>query len=108
MATLQDQGTAYRGEDYVMAFTMTPTTNIAGWTISWRAKNATSDPSALYTVAGVITSAAAGQFSVTLPAATTTALTSDAYQCDVWRTDSGSAALLAMGRLLVKGSVRIP
>lgn len=108
MATLQDEGTVYRGETYVMAFTMTPTTDITGWTLSWRAKTTPSDVLALLTVNAAITSSAAGQFSVTLTAAQTATLTSDSYTCDVWRTDSGSEAAVAMGRLLVRGTVRVP
>lgn len=105
MATLQDQGICYRGEDYVMTFTMTPLTNILAWTISWRAKTTTEDPTALLTVNATVL--VNGVFVVTLTAAQTATLTLPSYECDAWRTDSGSAALLARGRLLVNGSIRI-
>lgn len=108
MATLQDEGLVYRGETYVLNFTVTPTTNITAWTIAWNLKTAFTDTAALLTVAAVIVSAAAGTFSVTLTAAQTAALTMDTYVADVWRTDLGSEALLATGRLQVKGTVRVP
>lgn len=108
MATLQDEGTVYRGETYTLAFTMTPLTDITGWTISWRLKTALTDVAALLTIVATTVVAASGTFSVTLTAAQTAALTMDTYVADVWRTDSGSEALLATGRLQVKGTVRVP
>lgn len=107
MATLQDEGTVYRGETYLLSFTVTPTTNITAWTIAWNLKTALTDTAPLLTVAAFITSAPAGTFTVTLTAAQTAALTMDTYIADCWRTDLGSEALLATGRLLVKGTVRV-
>jgi hypothetical protein len=108
MAQPQDIGPIYRGEDVALNFTLTPLTDITGWTLSFKVKQRLDDAAALLTIAGSITTAAAGTFSVTLSAANTTTLSAGRYTYDVWRTDSGSNAALAIGALTVKGSVRLP
>jgi hypothetical protein len=108
MAQLQDIGPIYRGEDVSLNFTLTPLTDITGWTLSFALKQRLDDPSARLTVAGSITTASAGTFAVALSAANTTSLSAGTYRYDVWRTDSGSAAALATGALTVKGTVRLP
>jgi len=108
MAQLQDLPPFYRGEDVTLNFTMAPTTDITGWTMSFRIKTQLTDPVALLTVNATITVAAAGTFAVALTAAQTTSLPAGTYDYDVWRTDSGSAAALALGKATVKGTVKLP
>lgn len=108
MAQIQDLGPIYRGEDVTLVFTMTPTTDITGWTISTRVKQTATDPTSLVSASATITNAAAGIFTVALSAAQTNLLPAGQLPYDVWRTDSGSAAALSVGMLVVRGSVRIP
>jgi hypothetical protein len=108
MAQREDIGPCYRGEDVLWIFTMTPVTDITGWAISARVKQTPSDPTPLLTINASLTSPAAGVFTVSLPAASTTSLSAGTYAYDVWRTDGGSAAALALGTLTVKGTVRLP
>jgi hypothetical protein len=108
MAQLQDIGPIYRGEDVTFQFTMVPTTDITGWTITLRVKAALMDPAALLTVSGTLQAPAAGVFTVPLTATQTQSLSAGQYAYDVWRTDSGSAANLSLGLLVVKSSVRVP
>lgn len=108
MPVLQDVGPIYRGEDDALVFTMTPTTDITGWTISFRVKNTLSDATALVTQAATLTTPASGIFTVSLASATTAALLPGVYAYDVWRTDSGSAAALSIGSITVRASVKVP
>lgn len=109
MAQPQDIGPIYRGEDVTLNFTMTPLTDITGWTMSFRVKAKLEDASVLLgPINASITTAAAGTFSVPLTAAQTSTLPVGTYDYDVWRTDSGSAATLDLGKLTVKGSVKTP
>lgn len=97
-----------RGEDVILNFTMTPLTDITGWTISCRIKRALADPITLVTITASITSAAAGTFAVALGATQTSTLSAGTYVYDVWRTNPGAAAGLAIGSVLVKGTVKQP
>lgn len=108
MAEQQDIPTVYRGEDVNFVFTMTPLTDITGWTNSWRLKASFNDATVLLSINATLTTPASGIFTVALTAAQTTAIPAGNYVFDVWRTDSGSSAALAIGNLVVKGSVRIP
>jgi hypothetical protein len=93
----------YRGEDVLMTFTLTPVTDITAWTISCRVKASPQDTSALLTIAGTVTSAAAGIFTVPITAAQdTTTLQAGSYPYAVVRTDSGSIAVLSEGVLTIK------
>jgi hypothetical protein len=106
VATRQDIGPIYRGEDITLNFTMSPLTDITGWTMSFRLAQGTTT---MLTVSATITTAAAGTFAVALTAAQTSTLSaSSQYTYDVWRTDSGSAAALSVGMVTVLGSVRVP
>ena len=108
MAAIKDLGPFYRGEDLALNFTMTPLTDITGWTMSCRVKPAGADSPILLTISATITSAPAGTFAVAVTAAQTTTLPAGAYSYDVWRTDSGSAAVLALGTLTMAGTVKVP
>ena len=108
MAIVQDIGPVYRGEDVTITFTMTPTTDISGWTIAGTFRQAPQQGPVLFTVAGSVTSAVAGIFTLSIAAATTASLPANLYAYDVWRTDSGSAANLSTGLMRVLGSSRVP
>lgn len=109
------QLTAYRGEDAAYPFAPPAAENITGWAIAFHLSAAPGGALLsgypLTTAGGavVITSAAAGQFSVTIPAALTTALSAGTtYHWDVWRTDAGQRERLAGGTLRAKEPVRRP
>lgn len=108
MAQPNDFGPFYRGEDVELDFTMTPLTDITGWTISCRVKLTPTDATALLTVNATIQTAAAGTFKVPFTSAQTSGLSANTYAYDVWRTDSGSQAALSIGSLTIKGSPRTP
>lgn len=105
MATLNNLE-AYRCEAVQLNFTMTPTTDITGWTISFCLK-ATPTDAAILTVAGSVVSAAAGTFKVNLSKANLTQ-PAGVYVYDVQRTDSGSEAVLSIGAFNLKSSVLYP
>jgi hypothetical protein len=107
MATLKDLTPFYRGETILLTYTMSPLTDITGWTLRLYVKAALSDTAVLLTVNGAITSAVAGTFSVTLTAAQTAALATGIYSYDVWRIDAGQECALAVGKMIVKGSVTL-
>lgn len=107
MAIEQSIGPVFRGEAINFRFTLTPTTDITGWTVSFRVKQRVEDATALQTVAATLTTPAAGLLTVTLSTAVTTALPDGMYAYDLWRTDSGSEACLSIGGVQVKGSVRL-
>lgn len=107
MAATQDLSW-YRGEDVTLAVTLSPTTDITGWTLSFKVKQNATDATALLTVAGSITGAAAGTFSVSLTAAQTASVPTGVYVYDIWRTDSGAATALTVGSVTVKNSPRVP
>lgn len=107
MATQKDLTPFYRGEDIVLNYTMSPVMDITGWTIRFHVKGQLSDAATLLTINGVIVSAVAGTFSITLTAANTTTLGVGIYYYDVWRTDSGQACALALGKLTVKGTATL-
>jgi hypothetical protein len=87
------------GEDQTFEFTVVSSgavNNITGWTLSWRLAPAAGDASIL-TIAGAITSASGGVFTVTLAAVDTASLDPDVYYYDVSRTDAGFNQVLAFG-----------
>lgn len=108
MAIEQPIGPVFRGEAIAFRFTLTPTTDITGWTVSFRVKQQLSDATALQTLAGSLTTPASGLLTVSLSATVTTSLPDGMYAYDLWRTDSGSEACLSTGAMQVKGSVRLP
>lgn len=108
MAIVSNIGTIYKGEDVTLNFTMSPVVDISGWTLSFTIRDERLTGSALVTAAGSVTSGVDGTFSVALTAAQTTTLDPDEYAWDVWRTDSGSATVLALGDITVAGTPRVP
>ena len=95
----------YKGEATQLAFTMTPTTDITGWTLTFSLKPNASDPTASLTIAGAITNAAAGTFTITISHAQTGGLASGTYAYDVQRTNSGSETVLSIGVITVNQEV---
>lgn len=91
----------FRGEDITLTFTRAAVTTISGWTISCRIKKNHGDASAALTIAGSITDAANGVFTVGLTSAQTQALALQSYVFDVIRSDSGSQTQMAVGMLNV-------
>lgn len=89
----------YRGEAVELGFTMNPVVNITGWNLEMTIEDA---PAAKRTTVGAeIVSGVAGTFKVELDAADTAALAPRKYQYDVWRTDSGSERVVAIGDFVV-------
>jgi hypothetical protein len=101
-------GTIYRGEDVTLNFTMSPVVDISGWTLVFNIRDERLTGDSLLTASGSVTSGAGGTFSIPLAAADTDNLDPDEYAWDVWRTDSGSAAVLALGTITVEGTPRVP
>jgi len=89
-----------RHEAPVLTVTMNPTTNITGWTFTFTLRKIGS--SALITVSGVITNAAGGVFTVSLTKAQTSSIAKNAYDYDIWRTNSGSEARLVYGTVTLE------
>lgn len=92
------------GADVVLAFAplagIDPAVLGDGTALSFAARSPLTGAVAV-SAAGVVTNGGTGAFSVTLPAASTAALTPGlGYPYDVWRTDSGHKTQLARGRLL--------
>lgn len=98
----------FRGEDILLTFTMSPVTNIAGWTISLAVKSTLYDAATVLTLVGTIADAAGGIFTVPISAAqNTTTLSSGDYAYAAQRTDSGSVAVLSEGSIKVKPSAKL-
>lgn len=108
MPTLEDIPPIYKGEYVNLIFTQTPLTDITGWTISFRVKIDHSDSTPLLTVNATLTTPSVGVYTCSITSAQTAALSAGKYAFDVWRTDAGSEAILAIGNMIVKGSVRVP
>jgi hypothetical protein len=107
MAQLNNIGgtnSPFKGEALTLSFTMTPVTNITGWTITFTLKRAQTDPVAVKTQAAVIVSGPAGTFTVSLLKADTN-IKPGTYYYDVQRTDGGSEAVLSIGTFTITQEV---
>lgn len=102
----------YRGEDAVIDFAPATVTSISGWALAFAISEypGLDELVTLDTAGGgvTITNAPAGNFRVTVGAATSTALSASLYAWDVWRTDAGSRERLAGGTVRVVEPVRRP
>lgn len=111
MARKQDF-TLFRGEDVELVVLLDDATDITDWTIALYIRASTeSGASALVTRStsngGItLTDPEAGEFTVSLPAATTVTLPVTTYRFDLWRLDSGYEVMLAYGNVAVLGQVR--
>lgn len=97
----------YKGEDVSLNFSpLLGPTSIGSWTLLLNVKARDIDAVALLSVAGVITSATLGTFSVTLTSAQTQSLGSGIFFFDVWRTDIAANSALVVGRMSVLADPR--
>ena len=100
----------YKGEAIALVFTMTPLTDITGWTIEMNVKYDATDTAVLLTIAATITTAAAGIFTVNLTSAQTKTLYTSAggrpLAYDVQRTDAAAEAVLSIGSLSILQEVK--
>src|SRR5258708_7239573 len=103
MAAVQDI-VIYRAEDILLNFTMTPVENITGWTMEL---NVRANPTSLilFTIAAIVTSPTTGEFTITIPSATTN-IAPKSYIYDVVRTDLGAKKVLAIGKFMIRSGVR--
>lgn len=103
MTVTGENFTIYRGQDLVI--TCDVDADITGWTLEATFRSRETDEIAL-TVAGVITSAATGVFTVTLTDTQTGALPTGLYSWSAWRTNDGSENPLTTGVVTVTSTSR--
>lgn len=100
--------TVFRGQRYTLNFTMTPTTDITGWTLAFNVAKSANHPTKLIDDKAMsITLAAAGTFSVALTP-TETNVKPGSYYWDAWRTNSGYETCLAYGTFTVMADAKYP
>src|SRR5579862_9901579 len=101
----------YKGEDVTLTVTMSPTTNIAGWTLQFTVRTSYGDPNALLTKttgSGItITNAGSGIFTITIASADSSGLAQRAYVFDIQRIDSGNRTVLTIGNLTLLPEVTL-
>lgn len=98
----------FRGEDILITFTQTPVTDISGWTISFKVRTTLGSPTVLLTTAATLLTPLSGIYTVAVSALqNTTTLAAGPYVYSAARTDSGSAAVLSEGSILVKSSAQL-
>lgn len=95
-----DTISVYQGEDVDLNFTMNPVEDISGWTIEFRTSGLYSN----ITKQAAIVNGQSGQFKVSLLAADTSQEPPGEYSYIVWRTDSGSARVIAVGKFSLSDS----
>lgn len=107
MAQLNDIS-FYRGEAVSLTFTMTPTTDITGWTITLTIRVNANDAAVVLTkTPASLVTPAAGIFSFNLSSAETKILLGT-YAYDIQRVDAASEATLSIGTLIVRQEVLYP
>jgi hypothetical protein len=93
----------YKGEDVTITDTMSPATNITGWSLQFTVRKNFGDATALITKtigSGItVTDLTNGIFKIAVANADTSGLTPGAYVYDVERTDSGNRTVLTTGYL---------
>src|SRR4051794_1726099 len=102
--SVQSNISFFQGEDLLLTFTMTPPTDISGWTLSSTVKDKLGGTTQ-FTPTYAITDAGRGVFTLTWTRAQTSALTPGDYVWDVRRTDSGFNKVLAHGEATCKQPV---
>ncbi len=102
----------YKGEDILLKFDVYSATSTStkvdptGYTTLFSWKLNAEDTSALFTVAGAVTSC---HIEVTVASCQTLSLSSQLnYAHDLWRTDAGSLACLSIGQAALNMSVHLP
>lgn len=93
----------YKGEDITLTVTMSPVTNITGWTLQFMVKKQYGDATAQITKtvgSGItITDATNGVFTVAIARADTSGLDPGVYVFDIQRTNAGNQTVLTIGNL---------
>jgi hypothetical protein len=102
--SVQSNLTFFQGEDILLTLTMTPPTDITGWTLLSTVKDELGGTTQFNPTVSA-TDYGRGVFTVSLSRAQTSALTPGDYVWDVRRTDSGKNAVLAHGEITVKQAV---
>lgn len=106
----QIAATAYLGETRTFAWTHqtsetdTTAVNITGWTIIVTLKNVSLTT---VTISGTVTLGTAGTYTWIITAANTVTLGVGDCKVDVWRTNSGSETLMAIGTFAIVQEVRV-
>lgn len=112
MATSQNFS-CYQGEDVTVTVSLSPATNITGWSLAFTVKRQYGDAAALIakTVGSGITvvNAATGVFAVALASADTNNANvgPGAYPFEITRTDGGSRTVLTIGTFTVLPAVAL-
>jgi hypothetical protein len=96
-----------RGEDASIPMTAGTSTDVTGWTMAFCVATYQVGPGGTMTSGFPLTvgsgitvvTAASGVLRITIPKATTSAMTAPTYQWGLWRTNSGSSELLAAGTI---------
>lgn len=103
----------YWGESVQLQFSPqpgSPAVDITGWTIVLTVKDKYAGTQKLQKTNPTITNGPAGQFTFSLTTTDTQSFpgnTGSNYVFDVWRTDSGSEGVMAIGQWQVLGEVRL-
>ena len=84
--------------------TDTTVINITGWTMVFTARDA--NKIAVLSKTVTVVSGPNGTYTFTLAAADTN-INPTTYACDLWRTDSGNATIMALGTLTINADVRV-
>jgi hypothetical protein len=99
----------FQGEYIVLTFTMTPTTDITGWTIVFNvAKSAGSTAKVITNLGCTLTTPVSGIFTATLTDVVTLAIPVNSYYWDAWRIDASNERMLAYGTFQVQAAARVP
>lgn len=106
MATINNIS-IFKGEAVVINFTMSPVTDITGWTIKMTIRDNANDAATVLSVDGVIILAAAGTFKFTLTSVQTK-ITVGNYAYDVQRIDASGESVLSIGTLSIVQEVLYP
>lgn len=99
----------FKGEDLLFTFVVGAdlVSDITGWTLVMTIKNTDDAPTTTVTINCAVTDGPNRLFTVTIPAATMTALVVGAYLYDIWRTNAGFAWTLSVGAFTVKTERRV-
>src|ERR1700674_5461632 len=99
-----------KGQDLLVKVTMTPPTNITGWTLQLSVRQHYGDAVMVFSVGSgsiVITDSANGLFQITVASALTSGLTPECYVYDIQRIDPGSRVVLTRGNLILQPEVAL-
>jgi hypothetical protein len=102
--------TWFRGEDVTLTVTLTPPTNITGWSLTFTIRDKLGGAVKITKDNGgtgglTLTDAINGVFKVTIARADTLTLAVQSYVYDIRRTDSGNNAIVAFGSIQLRQEV---